>query len=86
MEQETKRIEPIDMPVVIIHKGRVWQGLWFENRLQARNVLKWTFPNTKWKEPQEDILENARFGTKFEIIELLRYNHEHTRTKALRCH
>lgn len=61
-------------PTVVMHKGKVWQGMLFESKEQARNVVKWKFPNTKWKENQSGVLENARYGTKFEIIELLIYD------------
>lgn len=65
-----------EQSVVIMHKGKVWQGLFFESIAQARNVVKWKFPGTKWKENQPNLLENARYGTKFEIIELTKYDNE----------
>lgn len=55
---------------VIINKGNVWKGLYFDNTEQARNALKFHLPKRKFKEPVKNKLVCAHFGTTFVVTEL----------------
>lgn len=58
---------------VVMHKNVVWNGLVFSSIFQASNAIMWGNPNKKWKKLSEGAFVCNQYGTKFEIVELIRY-------------
>ncbi len=55
---------------VIMNKGEVYHGRFFEKLGEARNYIKFKNPTRKWKEPVENTLVCAYYGTTFKIMEI----------------
>lgn len=63
-------MEEMELVTVIMHKGEVWKGLYFDNPERARNTLKFHYPKRTFKEPQRNKLVCAHYGTTFIVTEL----------------
>ena len=54
---------------VIINKGKVYENILFTSQEEARNFIKMKYPKRNFKEPIENVLVCAYYGTKFIIEE-----------------
>jgi hypothetical protein len=62
-----------EVKFVIMHKGEVHKGLFFNKCEQARNWVKFNYPKKTFKEPQLNVFVCNRQGTTFKIVELKHY-------------
>jgi hypothetical protein len=60
--------------IVIMNKGEVYEGLYFENYEIARNYVKWRYPKKNWKDIEPNILKCKNTGMVMRFEELKPYN------------
>jgi len=56
--------------IVIMHKGAVYMGIYFNSTNRARNYIKMKFPKRTFGEPEMNKLVCKQYGTIFKIQEL----------------
>lgn len=59
--------------IVIMNKGEVYKGVYFENEQIARNFVKFSHPYKKWFDVQPNIMKCKRTGMCMQIVELSPY-------------
>lgn len=59
--------------IVIINKGEVYEGVYFESEQIARNYVKWRHPKKKWKDISPNIMKCKYTGMVMRFEELNPY-------------
>ena len=74
--------------IVIINKGEVYEGLFFESYDIARNYVKWRHPKKKWKDVEPNMMKCKYTGMVMRFEELRPYKSiQHSQLeKSLRDH